>query len=479
MSFTSSLFLLFFPVTVGCIFCTPRRFRWVTLLIASYLFYMSWKPFYVLLLASTTLVDYYAARFLFASIRPGVRRGWLLLSFCSNLGVLVYFKYANFFAASGSEMLHFFGWSWSFPSLHVVLPVAISFYTFQSLSYMMDVYRGVCPAEKHLGLFALYTSFFPQLVAGPIERAPHLLPQFREMPRWDTDNFFSGLSRMLTGFFKKIVIADSLARIINPLYADPQLHSGASLFFATILFSFQIYCDFSGYSDIAIGAAKVMGFSLRENFLHPYAAFSVADFWRRWHISLSSWFRDYLYIPLGGNRKGLVRQCGNLLFVFLISGLWHGASWTFVIWGGLHGLYLVIGLLTLRLRTHIAAILGMSSFPRLHHFLRVSVTYALVTFAWIFFRAATLRDALYIVTHLFSGFSVSVSSVMHAEYGVALWAVIVISVLLFWLWEALVQSTWAQWIASRPVYLRWGIYYLAIILLLGSGKPETFLYFQF
>lgn len=303
----------------------------------------------------------------------------------SNLGLLFLFKYFNFFSQSLQEILNLLKISIELPTLDLILPVGISFYTFQTLSYTFEVYRGNIKPEKTFGIFALFVSFFPQLVAGPIERPEHLLPQFRQKFNFDTERISSGLRLMLWGMFKKVVIADQLARLVNLVYNEPSSWHGLIVIAATYSFAIQIYCDFSGYSDIAIGAARVMGFDLRLNFKEPYLAQSIADFWRRWHISLSTWFRDYLYIPLGGNRVSQKRMYLNLMIVFIVSGLWHGANWTFVIWGALHGFYMVFSLATKNIREHILASLNLWGKPRLLLRLNVFSTFHLVVFAWVFF----------------------------------------------------------------------------------------------
>jgi D-alanyl-lipoteichoic acid acyltransferase DltB (MBOAT superfamily) len=375
----------------------------------------------------------------------------------------------------------------------VLLPVGISFYTFQTLSYTVDVYRGERHAERHLGIFALYVSFFPQLVAGPIERSTRLLPQFHNHVRFDYDRVTSGLRLMLWGFFKKVVIADNVALAVNAVYNDPTRHEGLPLILATILFAFQIYCDFAGYSDIAIGGARILGFDLMTNFRRPYHARSIGEFWHRWHISLSTWFRDYLYIPLGGNRVGRNRWLVNLFLTFLISGLWHGASWTFVVWGALHGGYLIVGILTAGVRARAVRATRLDRVPWLHGLLQRVFIFGLVCFAWIFFRANSVADALYIVTHLFTGIGASAADLLETggifrlldsmPLGLNRAAVIVGSILLMEVVH-LVQTRGSigALVAGWPVWCRWPVYYalLAIISLLGAfNEGQQFIYFQF
>lgn len=352
MLFNSLQFLLFLPVVVALYFATPHRFRWALLLLASYYFYAAWRPEYLLLIIASTLVDYLCALRMGRLESRRRRKKYLVLSLGSNLGLLFGFKYLTFFNESTRAVFDQLNIFYGVPTFEILLPVGISFYTFQTLSYTIDVYRGARPPERHLGIFALYVSFFPQLVAGPIERSTRLLPQFFQHHGFDAGRVQSGLRLILWGFFKKIVIADRLAVYVNAVYANPSAYDGPSLLLATYFFAFQIYCDFSAYSDIAIGSARVMGFELMQNFRRPYFARSIQEFWQRWHISLSTWFRDYVYLPLGGNRVPTWRWYTNLLLVFLVSGLWHGANWTFVVWGALHGTYLVFAIATRDRRDH-------------------------------------------------------------------------------------------------------------------------------
>ncbi len=330
MLFNSIEFLIFFPIVSIVHFLIPHKYRWVWLLLASYYFYMSWRIEYITLIWISTLIDYFAGRQMGKTDDRKKKRKYLLLSLFANLGLLFTFKYWNFFTSSLNIVLRAMHITYEIPYLNVVLPVGISFYTFQTLSYTIDVYRGVKSTEKHLGIFALYVAFFPQLVAGPIERSTNLLPQFFEKHNIDWRRIVDGLKLMMWGMFKKVVIADRLAVFVDRVYGNPYDYTGLSHIVATIFFAFQIYCDFSGYSDIAIGSAQVLGFNLMDNFRRPYFSRSVSEFWRRWHISLSSWFRDYVYIPMGGNRVSPKRWHFNILTVFVVSGLWHGANWTFI-----------------------------------------------------------------------------------------------------------------------------------------------------
>lgn len=399
MNFTSPEFLCFFPPVLLFYWLLPHRFRWVLLLIASYLFYLSWNPWMGLLLLGTTLVTYWSAWALAGQPSPAVRRLWLGLGVGGPLLLLGIFKYAGFFAETGAALLRLAGLPAQTPELDLLLPVGISFYTFQALSYVLDAARGRIRPEPSLGRYALYLSFFPQLVAGPIERPEHLLPQLREAHRLRWADCSAGLWHLLRGFFKKLVLADFLAGFADPVFAQPEEAAGPAVLLAAVCFALQIYCDFSGYSDIALGAARLMGIRLMENFRTPYQAESIRDFWRRWHISLTSWFTDYLYIPLGGSRRGLARHCRNLLLVFLASGLWHGANWTFLLWGGLHGCYQTAALLLRRQPVHpLAALPG-----RLGRLCRRGWVFLLVCLAWVLFRADSVGDAVTLFSHLGTG----------------------------------------------------------------------------
>lgn len=318
---------------------------------------MSWKPEFIILIILSTIIDYFAGLKIYGSKSIKIKRLFLCFSIISNLGLLFAFKYFNFFSDSFRALLQQFSIPMDPITLKVILPVGISFYTFQTMSYTIDVYREKIGAQKHLGIFAVYVSFFPQLVAGPIERATNLLPQFFEKHNFEYKRAADGLKLMLWGFFKKVVVADRLSSIVNIVYNDPTSFTGTPLILATIFFAFQIYCDFSGYSDIAIGAAQIMGFRLMDNFKRPYFSRSISEFWKRWHISLSTWFKDYLYIPLGGNRVAIPRWYANLFIVFLVSGLWHGANWTFVIWGALHGIYLILEMVLLPYKNKLFSLL--------------------------------------------------------------------------------------------------------------------------
>ena len=387
MNFNTLEYLLFLPAVLALHWALPHRLRWALLLASSWLFYFWWEPMAGLLLVAVTAATWLCGLGAAREKPPAVRRACLAMALGACLGCLGVFKYAGFFAG----LIH------GGPAWRLLLPVGISFYTFQALSYVLDVYRGRTAPEGHFGYYALFISFFPQLVAGPIERSGRLLPQLRRERTLSREQLSAGGWLLLTGYFKKAAIADGLAPLVDAVYAAPGQAGGPEIIAATALFGLQIYCDFSGYSDIARGAAGLLGVELMENFQAPYAARSIREFWRRWHISLTAWFTDYVYIPLGGSRRGLPRRCFNIMAVFLLSGLWHGADWTFVAWGGIHGIYQVCGVLAAR-RTGGRTPQGLGT-----GLLRCAATFSLVTFAWLFFRAQSMADAWLLLSRLGTG----------------------------------------------------------------------------
>jgi D-alanyl-lipoteichoic acid acyltransferase DltB (MBOAT superfamily) len=462
--------LLFFPVAVTGYYLLPHRFRWLWLLVLSAYFYMSFVPYYILILAVTILVDYAAGLVIFRT-EGAERRMWLTLSIVANVSFLAFFKYFGFLRENLIQAGRFAGFDVAIPALSIVLPIGLSFHTFQSMSYTIEVYRGNQEPERHLGIFALYVLFFPQLVAGPIERPQNLLHQFRERHFFDYDGITSGLKLIVWGLFQKMVIADRLAVTVDRIYAQPEQYGGLALALGTVLFAVQIFCDFAGYSDVAIGTAQVLGFKLMTNFRQPYLARSVAEFWKRWHISLSTWFRDYLYLPLGGNRCGRWRQMGNVLLVFAVSGLWHGADWKFVIWGALNGAFVVM-----------AGLRPPGSREEAGRQIPVTVrrlgTFGLVCLTWIFFRAGSVGQAFTIIGRIFSLQPGDlVTSIGKAPLIIALGLVGVAM-----LGHAVREGYQVRELISRqPVWLRWSVYTAALtgILLLGEFHSRDFIYFQF
>lgn len=400
MLFNSFPFLIFFPLVTFIYYILPHRYRWIHLLISSCVFYMFFIPVYIFILIITILIDYTAGIYI-QKTNDKLRKNWLILSIISTCMVLFLFKYFNFFNTNFKEMATLFHLNYPIAFINIILPVGLSFHTFQSLSYVIEVYRGHQKVEKHFGIYSLYVMFYPQLVAGPIERPQNMLHQFYEKHKFSYTNITEGLKLMLWGFFKKVVIADRLSIYVNAVYNNPEQHTGTSLALATVFFAFQIYFDFSGYSDIAIGSARTMGFKLMTNFNRPYFSKSIAEFWKRWHISLSTWFRDYLYISLGGNRVSKPRWLFNLFVTFVISGFWHGANWTYVFWGAFNGGYLIL--------PHLFNVSGKNLFSisnsRLIRISRtitsVGITFLLTCFAWIFFRANSISDSFEIIRRIF------------------------------------------------------------------------------
>lgn len=401
MLFNSIPFLLFFPVVTLLFFLLPHKFRWFLLLAASCFFYMFFKPVYILILAFTIVIDYYAGILLENEKDKRRRKRYLVMSLVANIGVLAVFKYYNFLNENITGLASLFGLKNQIPYLNILLPVGLSFHTFQAMSYTIEVYRGNQKAERHFGIYSLYVMFYPQLVAGPIERPQNILHQFYVKQQFNYNNATRGLNLIAYGLFKKMVVADRLSEYVNSVYGDVQNASSLSAIIAACFFSIQIYCDFSGYSDIAIGTARFMGFDLMTNFNRPYLATTISDFWSRWHMSLSTWFKDYLYIPLGGGRSGKWKRYRNLYIVFLVSGLWHGANWTFIVWGALHGFYTIFALVTADSRNHIAQASGIMKLPGLYRLLNGLSVFVLVTFAWIFFRAENFHQAKAIIQKIF------------------------------------------------------------------------------
>jgi D-alanyl-lipoteichoic acid acyltransferase DltB (MBOAT superfamily) len=487
MVFNSYEFLFFFPVVTALYFLLPHRMRWVLLLLASCGFYMAFVPKYILILFFTIIVDYFAGLGI-ARAQGAARKVLLVVSLVANIGVLVYFKYFDFIIGNLNAIAAATNWQADFVLRNIILPIGLSFHTFQAMSYTIEVYRGKQEPERHFGIYALYVMFYPQLVAGPIERPQNLLHQFREVHVFEYARVTSGLKLMAWGLFKKVVIADRLAVLVDGVYGNPANHDGVMLTLASVAFAYQVYCDFSGYSDIARGSAEVMGFHLMRNFRQPYHASSMSDFWRRWHISLSTWFKDYLYIPMGGNRVKPFRQGINLLVVFLVSGFWHGAQWTYVIWGILHGVFLVFGMATASTRQKLRDWCGLSRVPWLRQSLAIAITFSLVTVGWIFFRARTVPDAVYILSHLHTGWDVLarpqelLAALQAVGFSPADVVYSILALLVLMVGHQLQRrEPVRELLARQPALLRWSVYYaaLACIVLLGVFDRRSFIYFQF
>lgn len=471
MLFNSIEYVFFLPTVIVLYFLLPHRFRWILLLLASYLFYMTWKVEYVALIMLTTVVDFYVGIQLEKIQRQSFRRLLLILSLFFNLGILAFFKYYNFTSENLNVLFSQIAIDYQLPYSDFLLPVGISFYTFQTLSYTLDVYFKRQKAERHLGYFALYVSFFPQLVAGPIERFSRLTPQLKEKHEIKYENIAKGMRLILYGLFIKMVIADNLAPFVDAIYENPTSYASADILTGVFLYSFQIYNDFYGYSLIAIGSARLMGIELMNNFKTPYLSKNIMEFWQRWHISLSTWFKDYLYLPLGGNRVKKWRWWMNILLVFLISGLWHGANWTFIFWGGL---YALIYLLEKGVNTVFKLKKEHLPFSFGHLFLALK-TFVFVTFIWIFFRSQSIHEAVEIYKAIFIPIGES-----NLQLTVPLLTWIFLG--LFVLSDILLYNTrFDIWLDKFSFPIRWTIYSLLIgaIILFANVEVIPFIYFQF
>jgi alginate O-acetyltransferase complex protein AlgI len=490
--FNSLQFALFFPVVTALFFALRPRRRQFLLVAASCWFYMAFVPAYLLIILALIAVDYGAA-ILIDRADGRRRRLYLALSIVANVGMLAWFKYLNFLLSNGALawglVTHQAPPSWH---LDIILPIGLSFHTFQSMSYTIEVYRRRVPVTRDVVRYALYVLFYPQLVAGPIERPYHLLPQLGLEEPFDYDRVTSGLKLMAWGLFKKMVIADRLAMLVAPVYNAPEAYHGPVLAAATVAFAFQIFCDFSGYSDVAIGAAEVMGVRLVQNFNRPYSASSIAEFWQRWHISLSTWFRDYVYVPLGGNRVARPRWFVNLLVTFMVSGLWHGAKWTFVIWGALNGLYLIAGIVLAPARASLARLTGLVRTPRLAAALGTALTFLLICVAWVFFRANSVSDAVQIIGRIFgdgAGWRALATTPVrqwipatvtgfHLRDAAIVAAAIGLMEAIHWVQRA---GSVRALVSRQPIWVRWSLYYAicVAIIMLRPKAPQQFIYFQF
>lgn len=482
--------MLFFPIVTLIYFLIPQKVKYIWLLFASYYFYMSWNPKYALLIATSTLITYLSGLLIHKTEDRVKKKLWVALSFVSNLGILAFFKYFDFILENLNRITSRVGIGVLEKPFDVLLPVGISFYTFQALSYTMDVYREELPPEKNFLKYALFVSFFPQLVAGPIERSKNLVTQISEEHHFDYERMVHGLGLMLWGFFLKVVVADRLAVVVNEVFNQFPKYQGLYVVVAAIFFGFQIYCDFGSYSNIAIGAAEVMGFSLMQNFKQPYLATNVADFWRRWHISLTGWFRDYLYIPLGGNRKGELRKNLNILIVFGLSGLWHGASWSFVVWGLLNGIFQVIGSYTKSTRDKLCKLLSIRTDNFSHRVFQTVVTFIFVDTAWIFFRADGMKKALIMIRSgltvfnpwiLFDG-RLYTLGLDEKDFRVMLIGLIIL-IAVDILNEMGIEIR--TFLAKQSILFRWIVYITAIVYILVVGvygpgfAASDFIYFAF
>lgn len=478
MLFNSLHFLVFFPIVVLIYLIVPKKMRCAWLLAASYYFYMSWNPKYAILMAFSTVVTFLTGILLEKCSEKRYKKICVAFSFVINLGILFFFKYFDFALENVNRVLDIFHITMLKKPFDVLLPVGISFYTFQALGYTVDVYRGDIAAEKSIIKYALFVSFFPQLVAGPIERSENLLIQIQKAEKtelWNADRIRSGLLLMLWGFFQKLMIADRAAIAVNAVYNQYQVFGGVEIILATVLFAFQIYCDFDAYTNIARGAARIFGFELMANFRQPYFATNIADFWRRWHISLSSWFRDYLYIPLGGSRVSPVRNWANLMITFLVSGAWHGASWHFILWGGLHGAYQVIA----KWKNHL---LKGFHLPKLF---QIIITFCLTAFAWMVFRANSVGDILGMLKIIIN--QPILKDLPAMNMSTVEWTLLCVSLAVLLVVDLLHAKKISihQLVVERPVWLRVILYTMGIgcIIIFGvygvAYDASQFLYFQF
>ncbi len=477
MLFNSFDFILFLPIVFLLFWFTTKnnlKKQNILLLIASYFFYACWDYRFLGLLIFSTLLDYLTGIQIEKSQHQNSRKMWLLISLIINIGFLGIFKYYDFFVTSFADALLSIGLSVHPVLLNVILPVGISFYTFHGLSYVLDIYNKKIKAEKNFIDYALFVSFFPLLVAGPIERATHLLPQIKKEKVFNYSQAVNGLRQILWGFFKKVVVADNCAVYVNAVFSNYHHASASQLMATVILFSFQIYGDFSGYSDIALGTAKLFGIELLRNFNYPFFSRSVAEFWRRWHISLSSWFKDYVYIPLGGSRVSKSKQIRNTFIIFLISGFWHGANWTFILWGLLHALYIMPSILFSKNRTNLDIVAKKSFLPNLSELLNMLFTFVLVSFAFFIFRSDSLSNAIDYLTLIPLHQHVKIDQ-LSISYPL-------ISIFIMLLFEWFDRMTTIPFLSIRSLYLRRFSYLLILLLIFFMGafiNPRSFIYFQF
>lgn len=444
------------------------------IVLASYFFYACWDWRFLFLIIFSTITDYAVGWWLNKTLVQRKRKILLTISIVVNLSFLGFFKYYNFFVENFVEVFRLFGCELNIHTLNIILPVGISFYTFQTMSYTIDVYRRKLDATKNFVAFAAFVSFFPQLVAGPIERATNLLPQFQRKRFFEYNSAVDGMRQILWGLFKKVVIADNCAILVNQVFSDYSNYNGSTLLLAAIFFAFQIYGDFSGYSDMAIGMSRLFGFNLMRNFNYPYFSRNIAEFWRKWHISLTTWFRDYVYIPLGGSRGSKKQIIRNTFIIFLLSGIWHGANWTFLVWGIFHALLFLPLILTNKNRKYTDVIAQGRLFPSLKELLQMCVTFSLVLIGWIFFRAETLPDAFHYIGHLFSS-SFSLSLIVEEWKNIAF-----IFILLIVEWIQRAKPHGLELNNVKNAWVRYGIYLLTVLCILWfMGSNEQFIYFQF
>lgn len=487
MLFNSLTFLIFLVCILSLYYILPYKYKWYLLLIGSCIFYMAWRIEFIFLILFSSFFNYYIG--LLIEKYEDKSKTILTTGLIINFVILFIFKYSIFINHSFMSIYNYFNISYPIKDFDIVLPMGISFYTFQATSYTIDIYRKRYKAEKNILKVTLYIMFFPQLVAGPIERADNLLNQLFLNHKFNIYNISMGIKIMLIGYFKKIVIADRIAILVNTVYNSPYDYNGISFIIATIFFAIQLYCDFSGYSDIAIGCAKLFNINLMENFKSPYFSKSIKEFWTRWHISLSTWFKDYLYIPLGGNRKGIIRTYFNLMITFLVSGIWHGANWTFILWGGLNGFYQIIGDLKNRFLKSINFNIKNKYINSFFNIFRILITFSLICFSLIFFRANTVKDAFYIINNLFSDIQ-NVNNIQYLynistqlglnifEILMATTCMIILFIIEIFEYKQRIYIT----LNKLPFIIRFIFYYIITIIILSMGvfsNAGQFIYFQF
>jgi len=484
MLFNSIDFAIFLPIVfILYWFATKKNLRVqnILLLVSSYFFYACWDWRFMFLLIFSTLLDYFTGIKIYESTNHRKKMFWLWFSVIINLGFLGVFKYYNFFATSVANGLSLLGFQANMSSLQIILPVGISFYTFHGLSYVIDLYKNRIKPERNFVDYSVFVSFFPLLVAGPIERATHLLPQIRKKREFDYSKAIDGLRQILWGLFKKIVIADNCAEYANTIFNNSAAYSGSTLVLGALFFTFQIYCDFSGYSDIALGTARLFGIDLLKNFAFPYFSRDIAEFWRRWHISLSSWFKDYLYIPLGGSRGGMWMKIRNTFIIFLVSGFWHGASWTFIVWGFLNALYIMPSIIFDTHRNNLDTVAKGKLLPTVKEISSIGITFGLTVFAWIFFRANGMSHALSYVSGIFSASLFTLPKFIGMSEALTTIILVVIFMIVEWIGR---ENQYALEIIKtvRSKVIRWW-FYLVILLTVyfygNFGETVEFIYFQF
>lgn len=477
MLFNSLPFFIFLTIVFVLFWFVVNRYhklQTLLLLVSSYVFYAWWDYRFLALIILSTIVDYLVGLSLFKNKSNRNRKYLLLMSLIFNIGLLGFFKYFNFFIESWVDAWQLFGITMHTSTLNIILPLGISFYTFQTLSYTIDIYRKKMEPTHHFIEFASYVAFFPQLVAGPIERASQLLPQFKIKKRFNQEVAIDGIHLIIWGLFQKIVIADSCATYVNAIFDNPQNLNSLTLIMGAIYFAFQIYGDFAGYSNIAIGTAKLFGFNLMRNFNYPYFSRDIAEFWRRWHISLSTWFRDYLYIPLGGSKGSKKQQIRNIFIIFLISGFWHGANWTFIVWGGIHALIFIPLLLMNKNRKHLETISSERMLPSIREFIQMLITFCLTSFAWIFFRSASITDSLLYINRLFENLNFKIEYLNIERYSIELLLLIGIFVLIEWF-----NRTQEHPICGKYTFVKASTIIFMIITLGVYSEHQNFIYFQF